>query len=85
MWTDAERSIASRNNAAACAQPQARQIRARLLDGRAHYDDLVARVIGGAKVSVWIATANLKTMLVEAPIGDNRLIEVTEGPAVSIV
>ncbi|MBX3252353.1 MAG: phospholipase D family protein, partial [Myxococcales bacterium] len=34
-----------------------------------HYDDLVARAVAGARVSVWIATANLKTMLVEAPIG----------------
>lgn len=27
------------------------------------------RAVSGARVSVWIATANLKTMLVEAPVG----------------
>jgi hypothetical protein len=46
-----------------------RTIRAKLLVDGAHYDDLVARRVSAAKVSVWIATANLKTMLVEAPIG----------------
>lgn len=49
--------------------PAARTIRAKLLVDGAHYDELVARAIAGAKVSVWIATANLKTMLVEAPVG----------------
>jgi phosphatidylserine/phosphatidylglycerophosphate/cardiolipin synthase-like enzyme len=44
-------------------------LRAKLLVDADHYEDLVARAIGGAKVSVWIATANMKTMLVEAPIG----------------
>lgn len=47
----------------------ARTIRAKLLVDGDHYDDLVARAVAGARVSVWIATANLKTMLVEAPIG----------------
>ena len=46
-----------------------RTIRAKLLVDRDHYDDLIARAITGAKVSVWITTANLKTMMVEAPIG----------------
>lgn len=46
-----------------------RRIRARLLVDGEHYDALIARAIGDARVSVWIATANLKTMLVEAPIG----------------
>ncbi len=45
------------------------RVRAKILDGRAHYDELVAKVVAGAKVSVWIATANLKTMLVEAEVG----------------
>lgn len=48
---------------------EARSIRAKLLVDAEHHDDLVARSIAGAKVSVWIATANLKSMLVEAPIG----------------
>jgi phosphatidylserine/phosphatidylglycerophosphate/cardiolipin synthase-like enzyme len=46
-----------------------RTIRAKLLVDGAHYDELVARAVAGARVSVWIATANLKTMLVEAPVG----------------
>ena len=47
----------------------ARTIRAKLLVDAEHYEHLIARAIATAKVSVWIATANLKTMLVEAPIG----------------
>ncbi|MCW5832385.1 MAG: phospholipase D family protein [Labilithrix sp.] len=47
----------------------ARTIRAKLLVDGDHYDDLASRAVAGARVSVWIATANLKTMLVEAPIG----------------
>lgn len=46
-----------------------RSIRAKLLVDAEHYSELVSRAIAGAQVSVWIATANLKTMLVEAPIG----------------
>jgi phosphatidylserine/phosphatidylglycerophosphate/cardiolipin synthase-like enzyme len=48
---------------------EARTIRAKLLVDAAHYDELVARAIAGARISVWIATANVKTMMVEAPIG----------------
>lgn len=44
-------------------------IRAKLLMDADHYDHLIAREVASAKVSVWIATANLKTMMVEAPIG----------------
>lgn len=47
----------------------ARPIRAKLIVDGDHYRELVARAIDRTKVSVWIATANLKTMLVEAPIG----------------
>jgi phosphatidylserine/phosphatidylglycerophosphate/cardiolipin synthase-like enzyme len=46
-----------------------RSIRAKLLVDAEHYSELVSRAIGSAEVAVWIATANLKTMLVEAPIG----------------
>ena len=35
----------------------------------AHYDDLVMGVIAKAKTSIWIATANVKEMRIEAPIG----------------
>jgi phosphatidylserine/phosphatidylglycerophosphate/cardiolipin synthase-like enzyme len=46
-----------------------RVIRAKLLVDGAHYEELIANAVARAEVSVWIATANLKTMLVEAPIG----------------
>lgn len=46
----------------------ARSVRAKLLFDGDHYDQIVGR-IRTAKVSVWLATANLKTMLVEAPLG----------------
>lgn len=49
--------------------PVERTIRAKLLVDADHYDTLIARAVNDAKVSVWIATANLKTMLVEAPVG----------------
>jgi phosphatidylserine/phosphatidylglycerophosphate/cardiolipin synthase-like enzyme len=46
-----------------------RSVRARLLADADHYVELVQRAIGDARVSVWIATANVKEMRVEAPIG----------------
>jgi phosphatidylserine/phosphatidylglycerophosphate/cardiolipin synthase-like enzyme len=46
-----------------------RSIRAKLLLDEEHYSELIAREIGSAKVSVWISTANLKSTMVEAPIG----------------
>ncbi len=46
-----------------------RTIRAKLLVDGAHYEELIVRAVGSAQVSVWISTANLKTMMVEAPIG----------------
>lgn len=49
--------------------PETRAVRAKLLVDGEHYDHLVAKEIGAAQVSVWISTANLKSMLVEAPIG----------------
>jgi len=45
-----------------------RLARVRLVIDRDHYDTLVA-LVRAARTSVWIATANLKEMLVEAPIG----------------
>lgn len=63
-WAAAAASIGARRG----PEP-AQRVRAKILDGRAHYDELVAQIIAGAKVSVWIATANLKTMLVEAEVG----------------
>jgi phosphatidylserine/phosphatidylglycerophosphate/cardiolipin synthase-like enzyme len=46
-----------------------RTIRATLLVDAEHYTELIAKAVGEAKIAVWIATANLKSMLVEAPIG----------------
>ena len=45
-----------------------RNARVRLVVGRAHYDGPI-RALREAKRSVWIATANLKDLHVEAPIG----------------
>jgi phosphatidylserine/phosphatidylglycerophosphate/cardiolipin synthase-like enzyme len=45
-----------------------RLARIRLLVDRDHYETLVS-LVRGARNAVWIATANLKELLVEAPIG----------------
>jgi phosphatidylserine/phosphatidylglycerophosphate/cardiolipin synthase-like enzyme len=45
-----------------------RLARIRLLVDRDHYETLVS-LLRGARTAVWIATANLKELLVEAPIG----------------
>ncbi len=52
-----------------CGAAPARTIRAKLLLDGAHYEELIVRAVTQAQVSVWISTANLKTMMVEAPIG----------------
>jgi phosphatidylserine/phosphatidylglycerophosphate/cardiolipin synthase-like enzyme len=39
-----------------------------IVDG-AHYTELIARIVMNAKTSVFIATANLKDLHVEAPVG----------------
>jgi hypothetical protein len=39
-----------------------------LVVDRAHYE-LVQRALDAARVSVWIGTANVKEMMVEAPVG----------------
>jgi phosphatidylserine/phosphatidylglycerophosphate/cardiolipin synthase-like enzyme len=54
-----------------------------LLADRRHYDDVVLKAILGARVSIWIATANLKDVHVEAPIGSvararGRYVSLTE-------
>ena len=41
----------------------------RLVVDREHYDLLVKGAIERAEVSVWIGTANVKEMMVEAPVG----------------
>ncbi len=47
----------------------ARTAKVELVADRRHYDEVVQRAIGGARVSVWISTANLKDVHIEAPIG----------------
>ncbi len=44
-----------------------------MLSGRSLYDRVVMDLVGRAKVSVWIATANVKELLVEPPDGAPRL------------
>lgn len=46
-----------------------RRIDASLIADGAHYDELVCQLILKARHSVWIATANLKDLHVEAPVG----------------
>jgi phosphatidylserine/phosphatidylglycerophosphate/cardiolipin synthase-like enzyme len=40
-----------------------------LLEDEAHYGEIIQKSVASAKVSIWIATANVKDMRVEAPIG----------------
>jgi len=40
-----------------------------LLSDREHYDDLVLESLCRARVSIWIATANMKDVHIEAPVG----------------
>lgn len=47
----------------------ARTAKVSLVVDRDHYDELVLRIISEARTSVWIGTANVKEMMVEAPIG----------------
>ena len=46
-----------------------RNAKVELVADRRHYDEVVLRAIGDARVSVWISTANLKDVHIEAPIG----------------
>jgi phosphatidylserine/phosphatidylglycerophosphate/cardiolipin synthase-like enzyme len=46
-----------------------RRVELTLLRDREHYDALVMGAVAGARVAVWIATANVKELRVEAPIG----------------
>ena len=57
-------------------RPENRRIDARLLIDGDHYDELIARELPAAGVSLWIATANLKELRVEAPIGTLSLIHI---------
>lgn len=60
-----------------------RRAQVELILDRRHYDEVVQRALSQAKVSVWIATANLKDVHVEAPIGTvararGRYVSITE-------
>ena len=60
-----------------------RQAAIDLVSDRQHYDIVIDRVLGNAKISVWISTANLKDVHVEAPIGTRarakgRYMSITE-------
>jgi phosphatidylserine/phosphatidylglycerophosphate/cardiolipin synthase-like enzyme len=46
-----------------------RKVELQLIRDRAHYSEVVMGAIARAKVSVWIATANVKGLRVEAPVG----------------
>jgi phosphatidylserine/phosphatidylglycerophosphate/cardiolipin synthase-like enzyme len=46
-----------------------RRARVRMVIDREHYDLLVQEAVSSTKVSLWIATANLKSLMIEAPIG----------------
>ena len=46
-----------------------RSARVRLVTDTEHYSVLVQGAIAKAKVSLWIATANVKEMMLEAPVG----------------
>jgi phosphatidylserine/phosphatidylglycerophosphate/cardiolipin synthase-like enzyme len=46
-----------------------RRVSLKLLSGAQHYDAVISRELPSARVSLWIGTANLKALFVEAPIG----------------
>jgi phosphatidylserine/phosphatidylglycerophosphate/cardiolipin synthase-like enzyme len=46
-----------------------RRVEVTLVRDRAHYTDVVMGAVARARVSVWIATANVKGVRVEAPVG----------------
>ena len=49
--------------------PLERTIRAKVLADADHYEHLIRSIVERAETSVWISTANVKEMMVEAPIG----------------
>jgi phosphatidylserine/phosphatidylglycerophosphate/cardiolipin synthase-like enzyme len=71
MWMrDMPRRIAPTSYARRVAEtPKNRRAKVSLIADREHYDEVVVGTILKAQTSVWIATANVKDMHVEAPIG----------------
>lgn len=64
-----------------------RRVEVTLIRDRAHYDEVVMGAVAKARVSLWISTANVKGVRVEAPIGTRArargsyvsILEVFEG------
>jgi phosphatidylserine/phosphatidylglycerophosphate/cardiolipin synthase-like enzyme len=62
--------MAARARAGKALEPaEFRAAEVRLLADADHYDTLIARELPDARVSLWIATANVKDLHVEAPLG----------------
>ncbi|HEX7668427.1 MAG TPA: phospholipase D family protein [Polyangiaceae bacterium] len=64
-------------------KPERRNASVDLVVDRQHYDDVVLGALHRARVSVWIATANVKDVHIQAPIGTRarargRYMSVTE-------
>jgi phosphatidylserine/phosphatidylglycerophosphate/cardiolipin synthase-like enzyme len=59
----------TRWSAAARIRPEERRTSVRLLADREHHENVVLGALSEARVSVWISTANLKEVMIEAPLG----------------
>lgn len=46
-----------------------RRVELKLIRDRTHYKEVVMGAVAGARVSLWIGTANVKELRVEAPVG----------------
>ena len=67
----------------ASSKMERRAAKVGLVADRDHYDGVVMGALAAARVSVWIATANLKDLHVEAPVGTvararGRFLSITE-------
>jgi phosphatidylserine/phosphatidylglycerophosphate/cardiolipin synthase-like enzyme len=66
------------------AAPPARALAIELIAGRGHYERVIAAVLD-AKVSVWIATANAKELMVEARAAPGRRRSLERSAYVSVL
>ena len=53
-----------------------RRVELKLIRDRAHYLDVVMGAVANARVTVWIATANVKELRVEDPIGSRARVPI---------
>ena len=65
------------------AHSSRRSVRVQVVADGEHYQDVVLNILRQARVSVWIATANLKDVMVEAPRGSvarakGRFVSITQ-------